>query len=252
MARSIKNSLLSLMWWKCLGTPAVILIDPCRSVLPGTTTLRENWRVPISDCNQASWSTIFEGIEQLIDSNEFVLGKWASMWMLSNLIPMKSISQEGSIVLEATTWALSDMNTLNQVLKLVKQSNLFRVAIKKSSRTWITCWMPYLFLSTHLRLLVSCCSVWIANECPVSSSHPDEWVSGERLIWDQSWPWKLPSPGTEGYGWHGQPIHMLENGVFRDVVINASTLMGGEVVDSGPFRWVLFGHNAYWMTLKLR
>ena len=200
---------------------------------------------------QADWRFLKELSSWLILTS-LSWGKWASMWMLSNLIPMKSISQEGSIVLEATTWALSDMNTLNQVLKLVKQSNLFRVAIKKSSRTWITCWMPYLFLSTHLRLLVSCCSVWIANECPVSSSHPDEWVSGKRLIWDQSWPWKLPSPGTEGYGWHGQPIHMLENGVFRDVVINASTPMGGEVVDSGPFRWVLFGHNAYWMTLKLR
>ena len=70
-ARSLKNSLLSLMWWKRLGTPLVKLIARCRKVLPGTTTLHANWRVPI---NQAHWPTIFEAVEQLIDSDEFVLG----------------------------------------------------------------------------------------------------------------------------------------------------------------------------------
>ena len=42
------------------------------------------------------------------------------MRTLSKIIPMNSISREGPIVLEATTAALSDVNTLKRVLKLVK------------------------------------------------------------------------------------------------------------------------------------
>ena len=106
-ARSLKNSLLSLMWWKRLGTPLVKLIARCRKVLPGTTTLHANWRVPISDCN----STRRTDRRFLKESSSWLIlmslswGKRASMRTLSKIIPMNSISQEGPIVLEATTGA---------------------------------------------------------------------------------------------------------------------------------------------------
>ena len=145
MARSLKNSLFSLTWWKRLGTPLVKLIARCRKVLPGTTTLHAYWRVPISDCN----STRRTNRRFLKESSSWLIlmslswGKRASMRTLSKIIPINSISREGPIVLEATTRVLSDMNTLNRVLKLVKQSNLFPCsAIRKLSRMWITCWMP--------------------------------------------------------------------------------------------------------------
>ena len=143
ISRSLKNSLFSRMWWKRLGTPLVRLIAHWRKVLPGTTTLQANWRVPMSDCNSTR-RTERRDLKEFNKSwilESLSWGKRTSMRTLSSTIPMNSISWEGPIVLEDTTGALRDINTRNRVLKLVRQASFDSSAMKKSSRIWMTCWM---------------------------------------------------------------------------------------------------------------
>ena len=136
MVMSLENSLLRRIWWKRFDTPLVRLIMRCKKVLPGTTTLQANCKVPIRD-----WRSTKRAERRLLkeSSNCFILaslssGKRASIWLLSSTIPINSRTWEGPRVLAATVGTRRDINTFSRVLKLPKQSTLVGSAIKKSSK----------------------------------------------------------------------------------------------------------------------
>ena len=151
MVTSRKNSLFRWIWWKRLEALLVRLIIRCRKVLPGTTTLQANCRVPIRDwslTNRAERRLAKESRSCLVLDN-LSSGKRASMRLLSSTIPMNSRTWEGPRVFDATVGTRRNINTFRRLLKLPKQANFMGSAIKKSSKMWITCIKPLLCFRIH-------------------------------------------------------------------------------------------------------
>ena len=151
MVRSLKNSLFNRMWWKRLGTPLVRFTMRCKKVLPGTTALHANCKVPISDCNSTRRTErrLAKELSKSWARQSLSSGSLASIRVESSSIPMNSSTWEGPRVLELTTGALTDMKRRSNLLKLDRHWKRDGSAMKKSSRIWRTCCSPQLCFKTH-------------------------------------------------------------------------------------------------------
>ena len=108
----------------------------CRKVLPGTTALQVNCRVPMRD-----WSSSKRTDRRLVKEfksarvrRSLSSGNRASIRVLSSSISMNSRTWEGPSVLDATTGARTDMKKRSKVLKLDKHCWRDASAMKKSSK----------------------------------------------------------------------------------------------------------------------
>lgn len=98
-----------------------------RKVLPGTTTLQTNCRVPIRDWKSTMWveRRLVKETNNCRILASLSSGNHPSVRLLSSTTPMSSWTCQGPMVLVGTVGTRRNMNTLRRVVRLPRQSTVF-------------------------------------------------------------------------------------------------------------------------------